>query len=250
MLPPDLLAFPRFPQSPSIQSSISNIHDARIYGRSPLTSPIYNHHDNGPSSGFRTLQHPKTARTMTLASNRSNSPFIPAPIMYPPLLKQGYVTIPRKPRTSSWAMSELASPNSPTPTTTSTLTSVEFVEPVYDNLGLRTTAAGNSSLNLNKLSASGGLISPGANLKYSMKDRPLPATPNLINGDQLSLANGSLREPLYSSSSNSERKVPPRPPPKPNKKSNGLHDSSTTSNPQRITTNGHFEDECEDGTEV
>jgi hypothetical protein len=232
------LAFPRFPQSPSIQSSISNIHDARIYGRSPLTSPVYGEHMN--MSGFRTLQHPKTGRTIALATTRSNSPFIPAPIMYPsPLMKQGYVTIPRKPRTGSWApavVSELSSsPSSPT-------TTIEFVEPVYDNLGLRTTAAGSSSLNLNKIASNGkGLTSPGANLKYSMKDRPLPATPSgLMNGgDQIS-ANGSLREPLYSS----ERKVPPRPPPKP-KKSGMLE-----SNPQRITSNGHFEDECEDGTEV
>lgn len=241
LLPPDLLAFPRFPQSPSIQSSISNIHDARIYGRSPLTSPVYGE-TTFPSSGFRTLQHPKTGRTIALATTRSNSPFIPAPIMYPPLLKQGYVTIPRKPRTGSWApaVSELSSPSSPT--------SLEIAEPVYDNLGLRTTAAGNSSLNLNKISSSSthagksssGLTSPGANMKYTMKDRPLPATPN---GEHH--INGSIREPLYSSS---EKKVPPRPPPKPKK---NLIESITSLNPQRITTtNGHFEDECEDGTEV
>ncbi|KAG5669721.1 hypothetical protein PVAND_000016 [Polypedilum vanderplanki] len=246
LLPPDLLAFPRFPQSPSIQSSISNIHDARIYGRSPLTSPVYGETTTTipNNSGFRTLQHPKTGRTIALATTRSNSPFIPAPILYPPIMKQGYVTIPRKPRTGSWApavVSELSSPNSPT-------TTIEIVEPVYDNLGVRTTATGSSSLNLNKIPASSGknLISPGANIKYSMKDRPLPATPNSllgdVNGDQSSVinANGSLREPLYS-----ERKVPPRPPPKPKKNT-----ETVTSTSQRITSNGHFEDECEDGTEV
>lgn len=156
-------------------------------------------------------------------------------------MKQGYVTIPRKPR-GSWAPAsivshELSSPSSPT-------TTLEIAEPVYDNLGLRTTAGG-SIANLNKIT---GVTSPGANLKYSMKDRPLPATPASMNGD-LQL-NGSMRaEPLYSSSNNSEKKIPPRPPPKPKK---GVSDLSLTqsSNPQRITSNGHFEDEGEDGTEV
>lgn len=224
-----------------MQSSISNIHDARIYGRSPLTSPVYGE-TMLSSSGFRTLQHPKTGRTIALTTTRSNSPFLPAPIIYPQLMKQGYVTIPRKPRAGSWApavVSELSSPTSPTPT-------LELAEPVYDNLGLRTTAGG-SILNLTKISQSGSrsgsLTSPGANLKYSMKDRPLPATPASLNGDHN--LNGFIREPLYSSSSNSERKVPPRPPPKP-KKSVDM----TSTNPQRITTNGHFEDEGEDGTEV
>lgn len=243
-MPPDLLAFPRFPQSPSIQSSISNIHDARIYGRSPLTSPVYGE-TTLPTSGFRTLQHPKTGRTIALATTgRSNSPFMPAPLIYPAsMMKQGYVTIPRKPRAGSWApavVSELSSPTSPTPT-------LEIAEPVYDNLGLRTTAGG-SILNLTKIpQSSKSATSPGANLKYSMKDRPLPATPaSSVNGDH-NLNNGSIREPLYSSSSNSERKIPPRPPPKP-KKSGSI---DLSANPQRITTNGHsYEDEGEDGTEV
>lgn len=238
LLPPDLLAFPRFPQSPSIQSSISNIHDTRIYGRSPLTSPVYGE-TTIPSSGFRTLQHPKNGRS-----------FVPAPIVYPTMMKQGYVTIPRKQRTGSWAPSVASdfqtSPGSPP---------LEYAEPVYDNLGLRTTAAGNSILNLNKialgLSKSGGLTSPGANLKYSMKDRPLPATPASLNGDQKK-SNGVIREPLYSSAT-MERKVPPRPPPKPLKKKPVLESSfndSTGSQPLRITNGSHFEDEGEDGTEV
>lgn len=248
LLPPDLLAFPRFPQSPSIQSSISNIHDSRIYGRSPLTSPVYGE-TTIPSSGFRTLQHPKTGRAMALTT-RSNSPFIPAPIVYPTMMKQGYVTIPRKQRTGSWAPSVASdfqtSPGSPP---------LELAEPVYDNLGLRTTAAGNSILNLNKIASSmskSSLTSPGANLKYSMKDRPLPATPASLNGDHLKKANG-IREPLYSSAT-MERKVPPRPPPKPVKKKPVLESSfneSIASQPSlRITNGNNFEDEGEDGTEV
>ena len=163
------------------------------------------------------------------------------------MMKQGYVTIPRKPRTGSWAPAvvshELSTPTSPTNT-------FEIAEPVYDNLGLRTTAGG-SIMNLNKISQTnkGVVTSPGANLKYTMKDRPLPATPAATSGDHHQL-NGSMREPLYSSSSNSEKKIPPRPPPKPAKK--GVVDMSlmASSNPQRITTNGHYEDEGEDGTEV
>lgn len=259
LLPPDLLAFPRFPQSPSLQSSISNIHEPRIYARSPLTSPVYGE-TTLPMSGFRTLQHPKTGRTLAVATSRSNSPFVPAPILYPkPVLKQGYVTIPRKQRTGSWAPSIASdyqtSPSSP-PTANSSIASatIELVEPVYDNLGLRTTAAGSSSLNLNKIPGSmknGTLPSPGANLKYSMKDRPLPATPHM---------NGSLlREPLYSSAT-LEKKVPPRPPPKPRKKpSDTLNNTSESVGKQqivvpiqhRITSNGkHIDEDGEDGTEV
>lgn len=190
------------------------------------------------------MQHPKMGRTIALATNRSNSPFVPAPIVYPTMMKQGYVTIPRKQRTGSWTPSIASdfqtSPGSPP----------ETLEPVYDNLGLRTTASGNSILSLNKIgvSKSNGITSPGANLKYSMKDRPLPATPQGLNGEHQKL-NG-LREPLYSSTT-LEKKVPPRPPPKPTKKKPVLESSFTEATPKRITTNdSHFEDEGEDGTEV
>lgn len=166
-------------------------------------------------------------------------------------MKQGYVTIPRKQRTGSWAPSVASdfqtSPSSPP---------LEMAEPVYDNLGLRTTAAGNSILNLNKIAAGmskTSLTSPGANLKYSMKDRPLPATPANMNGDHLQKSNG-IREPLYSSAT-IERKVPPRPPPKPVKKKPVLESSfneSIASQPSsmRILNGSNFEDEGEDGTEV
>ncbi|XP_058461058.1 leucine-rich repeat-containing protein 24 [Malaya genurostris] len=212
-LPPDLLAFPntRFPQSPSIQSSLSNIHDGRIYGKSPLSSPIYQHSPAmlGATAsgqvpvGFRTLQHPKTGRTIAIAAQRSNSPFTPAPLIYPQVvMKQGYVTIPRKPRTPSW-----------TPSINSTATTVELLpptsptsigelpaatEPVYDNLGLRTTACGNSTLKLNKtLRAAGGQHGSG-NSTYSMKNRPLPATP----GGQTASAMGGTH-PISTSMHNS-----------------------------------------------
>uniref|UniRef100_A0A182N4L4 Ig-like domain-containing protein n=1 Tax=Anopheles dirus TaxID=7168 RepID=A0A182N4L4_9DIPT len=287
-LPPDLLAFSaRFPQSPSIQSSMSNIHDGRIYGKSPLASPIYQT-GPGPSlggggggggpghqmpAGFRTLQHPKTGRTIAIAAGRANSPFTPAPLIYPPvaLKHQGYVTIPRKQRTPSWTPSmssavtaELlpvgggvhsgaTSPTSPLDM------SLSLCEPVYDNLGLRTTASGNSTLKLNKAGghrAAGQLGSTAAGTaltstplsKYSMKDRPLPATP----GGQTAAPNATLlghggggnyeaipealappfaagqstalgfdldQSAIYGPVMGTTRsKVPPRPPPKPKKK--------------------------------
>uniref|UniRef100_A0AAG5CP06 Ig-like domain-containing protein n=1 Tax=Anopheles atroparvus TaxID=41427 RepID=A0AAG5CP06_ANOAO len=273
-LPPDLLAFPsRFPQSPSIQSSLSNIHDGRIYGKSPLASPIY---QMGPGTsslggpggqvpaGFRTLQHPKTGRTIAIAAGRSNSPFTPAPLIYPQvgLKHQGYVTIPRKPRTPSWTPSMssavtaemLPSGSNPTSPTSPIDLSLSMCEPVYDNLGLRTTASGNSTLKLNKAHRGGTSGTPAALTstplaKYSMKDRPLPATP----GGQTAtnpLALGSNYEAIpeklvpsgaaglglpgfdldhsaiYGTSGTvgagvgtmNRSKVPPRPPPKPKKK--------------------------------
>lgn len=132
----------------------------------------------------------------------------------------------------------------------------EIAEPVYDNLGLRTTADGSSVLSLNKSPEPG----------MSMRGRPLPATPgspssSLANG-QLTLPRAPRGLPLLQfnrsapegapersldlvaehqqsqpaeAASPSGRKVPPRPPPKPKKK-----------NP-----NGPlYEDEGEDGTEV
>uniref|UniRef100_A0A182VQ78 Ig-like domain-containing protein n=1 Tax=Anopheles minimus TaxID=112268 RepID=A0A182VQ78_9DIPT len=277
-LPPDLLAFPaRFPQSPSIQSSMSNIHDGRIYGKSPLASPIY---QTGPGTslggggsahmpaGFRTLQNPKTGRTIAIAAARSNSPFTPAPLIYPPvaLKHQGYVTIPRKQRTPSWTPSmssavtaELlpAGGHSGATSPTSPIDmSISVCEPVYDNLGLRTTASGNSTLKLNKTAhrgsplgstASGTALTSTPMTKYSMKDRPLPATPGgqtatpnttvLGHGggnyeaipeavpyagqstaaslSGFDLDQSSIYGPVMASN---RSKIPPRPPPKPKKK--------------------------------
>lgn len=298
-LPPDLLAFPttRFAQSPSIQSSMSNIHDGRIYAKSPLSSPIYQHSPGilGASAsgqipvGFRTLQHPKTGRTIAIAAQRSNSPFTPAPLIYPPVvMKQGYVTIPRKPRTPSWTPSinstattaELMPPTSPT----STGELPAAAEPVYDNLGLRTTASGNSTLKLNKTPKAAGLSSSST---YSMKNRPLPATPggqtasaatphNTSNGSNYeSIPEVGGQSPLAKTmptlaglesiygraaaptGSSSRSKVPPRPPPKPKKKpssssivSGATIGSASSGLASTSSTSPLFADEGEDGTEV
>lgn len=268
-LPPDLLKFSnRFPQSPSMQSSLSNLHDGRMYGKSPLGSPVYQHAPMGYTttmapSGFRTLQHPKTGRAIAIATSRSNSPFTPAPLILPhTVMKQGYVTIPRKPRTS-WAPSTASTtlldfpPTSPT-----SMTSSEIADPIYDNLGLRTTASGHSTLDVR-----GKKKNTPATVKYTMKDRPLPATPvpskssydptihetmfdHNGDGDQ----SNADTEPLYSKSNGVQivngqnfnekgLKIPPRPPPKPKKKV-AINSTGQTS------TSKLFEDEDEDGTEV
>lgn len=291
-LPPDLLAFPntRFPQSPSIQSSMSNIHDGRIYAtKSPLSSPIYQHSPSilGASgqvpAGFRTLQHPKTGRTLAIATQRSNSPFTPAPLIYPQVvMKQGYVTIPRKPRTPSWTPSinstattaELLPPTSPTSNSGDLPAATE---PVYDNLGLRTTASGNSTLKLNK---SGGKAGAGSSSTYSMKNRPLPATPggqtalppthnNSTGGsnyESIPEVGGQSATPSIAGlesiygrtttggSSSSRSKVPPRPPPKPKKKPSLVVAAATSPGSSGLastsSTSPLFADEGEDGTEV
>nr|XP_036232011.1 uncharacterized protein LOC106625404 [Bactrocera oleae]XP_036232013.1 uncharacterized protein LOC106625404 [Bactrocera oleae]XP_036232014.1 uncharacterized protein LOC106625404 [Bactrocera oleae] len=231
------------PTSPSMQSSHSNIPEQIIYGiRSPpLTSPVYAHMTPhgiygtttiaaATPNGFMTLQHPKSRNLALIAAannrqqlqqqhvhahlppqhgaHQQQSPFLPAPVMYSPttavVMKQGYMTIPRKPRVPSWApststtnatqLSEFQSPTSPNPSETGTATTAELqAEPVYDNLGLRTTAAGNSTLNLHKAhsEASSGATS---STRYTMRDRPLPATPSLTSVASSS-ASAAMQQP-------------------------------------------------------
>lgn len=149
--PPDLLSFPpRAAQASPASSSASTAPDTsrlppQPQVHSPIHSPIYG------TNMFRTLPH-----------SRSQSPFT-SPVCPP--TRQGYVTIPRRPRVPSWS------------STASTITPAvlgEYVEPVYDNLGLRTTADGSSVLSLNKA---------GLEQQFSpMRGRPLPATPGSYNG--------------------------------------------------------------------
>lgn len=291
-LPPDLLSFPsRFPQSPSTQSSISNIPDGSLYIKSPVASPIYQHNPYGVAqAGYRTLQHPKN-RNLAIINRNNNSPFQPAPILYAPVvMKQGYVTIPRKPRTPSWAPSFASTmidfpPTSPT----STMSTELAIDPIYDNLGLRTTASGHSTLSVNKqptansataaATAAAASASNAIPISYTMKDRPLPATPIIyeplqeqqianIGGDETELlfkvvepqtvmvsANAiaganSSSQPTSVELRSLPTKVPPRPPPKPKKKMPTI--SAITENPEQTTENGDkkYQDEDDDGTEV
>lgn len=260
-----------------MQSSLSNLQDSRIYGKLPLDS-IYQHAPLGYTTtmtpaGFRTLQHPKFGKTIAISPlSRSNSPFTPAPLIFPggavnsnspqsTVMRQGYVTIPRKQRVPSWAPSANSTiidypPLSPASITSSS--TFEICDPIYDNLGMRTTASGYSTLELNR---------KNGNVKYSMKDRPLPATPKPSNTAVLQELAQTLQcegqegqsnldtEPLYgggnktngliprtiNGSNNAKTivKIPPRPPPKPKKKTRE----------QNISTSQLIE-EGEDGTEV
>lgn len=136
-------------------------------------------------------------------------------------------------------------------------------EPVYDNLGLRTTAEGSSVLSLNKL----GEASPSPRPRPTpvVGYPPTPQTPlrddNKLQRSTQSLLSpdgkenwvrfapeGASNKPNDSIVSDTRRlssaslasvpegkKVPPRPPPKPKKS---------------VSTGPLFEDEGEDGTEV
>lgn len=219
--PPDLLAFSGGRgSSPTSQSSTAQ------------DTPRHGNYGS-PSSG----QYPSSFKT--LPHNRNGSYSSPVPV----LPRHGYVTIPRRPRAPSWSSGP---PTSPVGLLDG------GVEPVYDNLGRRTTADGSSVVSLNKSPE------PGA----SMRLRPLPMTPtNLYNSMQRSTPNILAGSPLDraapegaaewsnkmdeadirsngatpSENGTLGRKVPPRPPPKPKKKA----------------TNGPlYEDEGEDGTEV
>ncbi|PSN38854.1 hypothetical protein C0J52_26349 [Blattella germanica] len=153
--PPDLLTFPsRGSQVSPAGSTASTAPDstrlpAQHGPQSPIHSPVY---------------HPHPGMSGTLPYSRSASPF--SPVVLP---RQGYVTIPRRPRVPSWS-------SAPTPTPMGGDPLFKF-EPVYDNLGPRTTADGSSVLSLNKsLSAD-----PANQLPASIRSRPLPPTPSYHN---------------------------------------------------------------------
>ncbi|KAF4533056.1 hypothetical protein B566_EDAN002619 [Ephemera danica] len=152
---PDLL--PPFPpragQDSPAGSSTSTAPDSSRLPSQHLGSPIS--HLPHSNSGFGTLPH-----------NRSQSPFT-----YPSMMgscgslpivtsRQGYVTIPRRPRAPSWA----APPRPGDP--------LLKAEPIYDNLGPRTTADGSSILSLNK--TGDGTLPRTPNRTHV---RPLPSTP-------------------------------------------------------------------------
>lgn len=198
-----------------------------------MTSPIYNTVYSGQMPGFRTLQHPKNGRSVAVAP-RTNSPFTPAPIICTPVvMKQGYVTVPRRPRIPSWTPS--LTPTLPDYPSASPTPSAQYNEPVYDNLGRRTTAGGNLTMNQNKTN--------GNPIKLNMKDRPLPATPESHQLVSMITPNDA-NESLYGKTNGN--KVPPRPPPKPKKRTTQTAMDSSSLNSQ----NRLFQDEDEDGTEV
>jgi hypothetical protein len=154
---PDLLAF----QQPRAG------HDSPA-GSSTSTAPDSSRLPMQPHSPGLILQPPPHLSGFgTLPYARSQSPFSPG--LYPimgscgslPVVtnRQGYVTIPRRPRAPSWA----APPRIGDP--------LLKMDPIYDNLGRRTTVDGSSnSLNSNANST----LTRTPNRTHI---RPLPVTP-------------------------------------------------------------------------
>jgi len=145
--PPDLLAFPRGGHSSPAGGSV-----ASSLFQSPLHSPVY------PSG--------------TLPYNRSQSPFNSRPA-YP---ASGYVTIPRRPRaaSSSWATvgSGASTPCGGAAVGLEDPLGVgRLCEPVYDNLGPRTTADGSSVLSLTKAVADSAVHRPAPQYSQTLPHR-------------------------------------------------------------------------------
>lgn len=242
--PPDLLAFSGGRgASPTSQTStgpdntrLLNHHAAAIMATTPAASSYGSPSGQYPAA-FKTLPHNRSITPYGLASSSSSiAPILP---------RHGYVTIPRRPRAPSWSSGP---PMSPT----------ECLEPVYDNLGLRTTADGSSVLSLNKSPEPTSSVRvralPGTSISHygTMQH----STPNIFTNSPLDRAapEGAAEWPIKLTHENSidsnhlllaqqqqaasntlGRKVPPKPPPKPKKRS----------------ANGPlYEDEGEDGTEV
>lgn len=238
--PPDLLSFPPrgISQISPAGSSASTVAD---------TSRLPAHH--GPQSPIHSPLFETAALYGTLPYSRSQSPFtspLGQPVRIP---RQGYITIPRRPR-QSWS----SEPPS----------STDICEPLYDNLGLRTTASGNSVLSLNKIGAGEPSTPRGPRPLYPLSptipdpiaehhEAPpmattLPRSASAQKANLDVLRNNWARSPeqqidsrrestasLIPNSDGKTSKVPPRPPPKPKK---------------RTSTGPLFEDEGEDGTEV
>ncbi|KAG5895104.1 hypothetical protein JTB14_036379 [Gonioctena quinquepunctata] len=238
--PPDLLPFPpRVTQVSPAGSSASTVAD---------TTRLPPHH--GPQSPLHSPLYDQLSLYRTLPYSRSHSPFVGPPTRVP---RQGYVTIPRRPRQQSWSSEP---PNMSEYTT----------EPLYDNLGMRTTAdGGTSTLSLNKIDNAANTprlnrllplnstnCDPIAENHESPPSQPISSQtlPRNLNSTKLTpsklqwtrdnadaLLSPVKRDATASSPSDGVKptKIPPRPPPKPKK---------------RISTGPLFEDEGEDGTEV
>ncbi|KAJ8879154.1 hypothetical protein PR048_019760 [Dryococelus australis] len=215
--PPDLLTFPPRAGGGHASPAGSSASTAPDSTRLPPQSPAQ-------------LLPPPHLLFGTLPYSRSQSPFSASQ----PRLHQGYVTIPRRPRVPSWGSAHDGL----------------RLEPVYDNLGPRTTADGSSVLSLNK--------TPESAAATPMRGRPLPPPPikeqpspapvhrlgaaspgpwSRGSPEGASLARRPLDHSTPVSGQRTTLKIPPRPPPKPRKVVD-------------VPSGPLFEDEGEDGTEV
>lgn len=277
--PPDLLAFHSGGGggrgvSPTSQASTAPDNSRLLNHYAPIMmmnasslSPQYN---AVVGSGFKTLPHNRSgtpySNTATAGAGGGSSS-IPAA-----LSRQGYVTIPRRPRAPSWSSGPPISPID--------IDIIDDDEPVYDNLGRRTTADGSSAISLNKtpeitllrdqnviMGCSRNFsISPSTILNNSIQQNTnnnnnVIANNNInandvdnVNNDNMTSFDRSAPEGAaecslhltdtenyqqqqteHNNKVETTKKIPPRPPPKPKKKH----------------LNGPlYEDEDEDGTEV
>ncbi|XP_018327420.1 leucine-rich repeat-containing protein 24 [Agrilus planipennis] len=219
-LPPDLLSFShRSIQISPTASSVSMIQD-----------PIIQPQGYGLPTNIQSPLYDSLNMCRTLPYSRSQSPFVsPLNSVMVTSCPSGYVTIPRKPR-ASW------SSESPGHSL--------IADPVYDNLGARTTAGGNSQLSLNRLNdipkpkvatLPRNYLIPRATSAEQQVIKRKPNTeyePFSLLSTDVDSANSGIQN---NSGAGAMVKVPPRPPPKPKKRS---------------STGPLFEDEGEDGTEV
>lgn len=207
--PPDLLSFPG-QISPTGSSASTVLMTSLQQKPSPnhlnqQSSTTLASNSNNTNNLYRTLPHP-----------RSQSPFIGLPVCVPKTA--GYVTIPRRPR-ASWSCAP-----------TQNLIPI-ISEPVYDNLGLRTTVTGSSVLSLNKtLDRPSSTKSKLLIAASSVPQTSLSSSPQILTSPSVSVSSIEMNGICKKST-----KIPPRPPPKPK---------------NRINTGPLFEDEGEDGTEV
>ncbi|XP_060530961.1 uncharacterized protein LOC132704757 isoform X2 [Cylas formicarius] len=148
--PPDLLPFP--PRAAQVSPAGSNASTVVIDSRLPA------HH--GPQSPLHSPIYDQLNLYKTLPYSRSHSPFVQgAAVPRIPRQGAGYVTIPRRPR-QSWS-------SEPPP-------SSEVVgEPLYDNLGLRTTIDGSSALSLNKIGSETAASTPRSNRVIALSPTPI-----------------------------------------------------------------------------
>ncbi|XP_014300298.2 uncharacterized protein LOC103571726 [Microplitis demolitor] len=219
--PPDLLAFSGGRgASPTSQSSTlpdtrssnhyQHPHLHQSHPQHPQQSPSHQQQSPrgfSPSSG----QYPAAFKTLPHNLNRQmavyNSPVLPV------MPRHGYVTIPRRPRAPSWSSGPPSSP-------------VDHLEPVYDNLGARTTADGSSVLSLNKINKSPEPIS-------SMRMRPLPSTPT-------SASNNNNNNNTSSSSNRDSNNTPSKPQTPTPTSLTPLSPSASTPTSSFPTTSAHF----------
>ena len=135
-------------------SRLHSMHHPHHHHQQPLhpahlVSPPHLHHHHG--SAFQrpavytsgTLPHPHHPRSVS-CDHTAGGPYVPTAQQPQQQQRPGYVTLPRRPR-SSWA-GQQPSRDSPSPA----FSLRDNRDPIYDGVGPRTSADGSSSINLNK----------------------------------------------------------------------------------------------------